>query len=561
MKFAIYNAPAGGTLKHTETFSGVSVAQGSFSVILGSTATLPAIFSESLYVEITAEAGPAGPSYPITFSPRSALTSVPYALAPWATSSGNLFYNGGNVGIGTTAPNERLELVTPSSASIVNGLGAFNPVASTSAQGNGVAVLLGYTNSAYYSKIATIFEQSNPSFLNPALAFYTMNNSSSAGTETEKMRISSNGNVGIGTTTPYGRLSVVPANATDNPIRIMNDINEKSGIEWNYRGEGGNQTYTSIRGHLPGDGTGDLYFDANNGSGVGTRMIIKGNGNVGLGTTSPASKLQVLGDVSWGDATRTGILSYGEAGLSMGAYSGHDLQIFAGGTERIRVGSTGNLGIGTTTPLANLHISTSGANPFAGLAITSTLEGGRTFTLNQGYPGMLLFTEPNDQGQVIQNIMVLDFNHDRVGIKNLSPAYTLDVIGTIGATGMVYALGVGSISDARYKSDVMTIQDALGKVTSLRGVNFSWKTAEFPERHFTRERQIGFIAQEVEKVLPELVSLTPDGFKSVDYSKLTAVLVEAMKAQQKEINELKEMVKSLQARQKRPDNKSTGQSR
>jgi len=77
LKFEIYNLPSGGTLRYTQTNSSVSVSKGTFSVTLG---PLPAIFSESLYVEVMALASSPGISSDITFSPRSELTSAPYAM-------------------------------------------------------------------------------------------------------------------------------------------------------------------------------------------------------------------------------------------------------------------------------------------------------------------------------------------------------------------------------------------------------------------------------------------------------------------------------------------------
>ncbi|MBI4548008.1 MAG: hypothetical protein HY707_08515 [Ignavibacteriae bacterium] len=67
LKFEIYNAPTGGTLRHSETHSGVDVTRGTFSVVLG---PLPPIFTESLYVEVTALSGPSIGS-PLTFLPRA----------------------------------------------------------------------------------------------------------------------------------------------------------------------------------------------------------------------------------------------------------------------------------------------------------------------------------------------------------------------------------------------------------------------------------------------------------------------------------------------------------
>lgn len=69
----------------------------------------------------------------------------------------------------------------------------------------------------------------------------------------------------------------------------------------------------------------------------------------------------------------------------------------------------------------------------------------------------------------------------------------------------------------------------------LNGVTYHWRTDEFPQKNFTDSLQIGVIAQEVEKIYPHLVFTDTDGYKSVDYSKLTPILLEAIKEQQQMI--------------------------
>jgi hypothetical protein len=95
------------------------------------------------------------------------------------------------------------------------------------------------------------------------------------------------------------------------------------------------------------------------------------------------------------------------------------------------------------------------------------------------------------------------------------------------------------------KTDIEPIPNALDKVLALNGVYFHWnKGAQQPDG-----RQVGVIAQNVQQVLPEVVSSSPSSkdYLSVDYTRLVPVLIEAVKAQQLEIQQLKETVKRLAA--------------
>ena len=111
-----------------------------------------------------------------------------------------------------------------------------------------------------------------------------------------------------------------------------------------------------------------------------------------------------------------------------------------------------------------------------------------------------------------------------------------------------------SSSDGRWKKNIEPLESSLGKISNLQGVSFEWKTDEYPDMGMTEGKQIGLVAQDVEKELPELVSEDKDGYKAVSYAKLTAVLVEAVKElkaqnekQQTEIERLRSMIKELKS--------------
>ncbi len=105
--------------------------------------------------------------------------------------------------------------------------------------------------------------------------------------------------------------------------------------------------------------------------------------------------------------------------------------------------------------------------------------------------------------------------------------------------GSVYATGLFTSSDVRYKKNITELTDVLESIQKLRSVHYDWDTDDFPDMKFDKSTQLGFIAQEVEPYFPELVKTDEKGFKSMDYSKMTVVLFQAVKEQQKLIEDQK----------------------
>jgi hypothetical protein len=114
------------------------------------------------------------------------------------------------------------------------------------------------------------------------------------------------------------------------------------------------------------------------------------------------------------------------------------------------------------------------------------------------------------------------FQGGNVGIGTTSPTQRLQV-GTSGDGTVALANAWNTFSDIRLKRDLAVIPDALDKLLELHGYYYFWKNGS------DQTRQIGVVAQEVEKILPELVHTGSDGIKTVDYPKLTAVLIEGTK--------------------------------
>jgi hypothetical protein len=113
-------------------------------------------------------------------------------------------------------------------------------------------------------------------------------------------------------------------------------------------------------------------------------------------------------------------------------------------------------------------------------------------------------------------------------------------VGAIYATGDITAF---YSSDIRLKKDIEPISEPIKKLMEISGVTYKWNEEYLKDKdvdgYFVRETEVGVIAQEVEKVLPEVVATRENGYKAVRYEKLVALLIEAVKDQQKQIDELK----------------------
>jgi hypothetical protein len=246
----------------------------------------------------------------------------------------NLVLNpiGGNIGIGTTTPTQKLT-VENKDLSINSVAGFYNNIDGRYAQGNGAAINLGLNANCYYAKIAAVFENSFSLWLNPALAFYTMNNTTNAGSEVERMRITSSGNVGIGTTTPTQKLTVAGGNIACINYGNWLGVASIGGTYARILGtdialSGTNMALVTTNGYVnTNDGllkqdntslpTWALALDATNdalyikraaagstaASALTKLLTINSSGAVGIGTTTPDPrfKLDVRGTVnSWG---------------------------------------------------------------------------------------------------------------------------------------------------------------------------------------------------------------------------------------------------------------------
>ena len=182
---------------------------------------------------------------------------------------------------------------------------------------------------------------------------------------------------------------------------------------------------------------------------------------------------------------------------------------------------SGNVGIGTS-PAGGLHVDR--PEVASGSALGVLLGGGTSGNPSielrgSGKTPYIDFVEASSLDYTIRLISSggpLNLNYG--GPAASKPTYVLGVDGGITATGQVRANGVVLTSDARFKQRVRPLGGALAGVLALRGVRYEWNALGVKHGGTAGAPQVGVLAQEVEKVYPELVSTDKDGYKAVNYA-------------------------------------------
>ena len=407
----------------------------------------------------------------------------------------------GNVGIGTQIPAEQLDVD-----------GGQIRLTKTGAISLG-ATFGGILN--FDSAGGTLGIASNSTGGNTAIDFMT----STSAVATTKMRIDNAGNVGIGTTSPGQLLDLHNAGSagTVYPLRLVNNTTAVAGtgvgIEFGF--QAGSQILSTIEAEHTGGSQTDLIFSTQNGA-VNENMRILGNGNVGIGTSSPLVGLDVIGDPN--GAVRIGSNETDATAKTMNLV----LQEFTNANGHLLVID------GQTNNTANI------------------------VRIGGGYAGYDAATEIGFYTAAAVNTdsgterMRIDVNGN-VGIGTGSLNEKLNVAGHIAPSGdNTYTLGTGALrwsdvyavsgtvntSDRRAKENIEDITHGLEEVKSLRPVSYTWKDS--PERG----TKLGLIAQEVQPVVKEVVHVGDDEDQTLGlyYSDLIPVLIKAVQEQQEIID-------------------------
>ena len=193
-----------------------------------------------------------------------------------------------------------------------------------------------------------------------------------------------------------------------------------------------------------------------------------------------------------------------------------------------------SLGIGETSIDANLHIT---GNP-----VTIKMERSGVRAMRFGTPdnsGKFIFADSDDLKTNIA--LEIDSSRDVKITESLGVGVAANgTAGRIDASNDVVAF---STSDKRLKDNIVRIENPLEKIKKIGGYTFDWKPLTEEEKktiHGNEGHDIGVIAQEIEEVLPEVVIERDSGYKAVDYEKIVPLLIESIKEQQKQIDDIKQ---------------------
>lgn len=418
------------------------------------------------------------------------------------------FTHGGRVGIGTNDPDYKLDVSGNGRFISSLRLDAYPPA--TNAY-NGCELRLQATGNTSGTFINSHW------YLGPYIdsatgeSDFRIQNNYDGSAISEYFRIDSDGNVGIGETSPAVPLHISRDNTgqVENVALLLDNNATEVGTQIGMLFRcmtGGANTDFEIYGEAKAANTMDLVFESD---GSVERMRLKADGDLQI-----SRYLEHLGDTN----------SY------LGWSAADDFRIYTGGRELLRLDE------GTDPDVLNF-MSTN----------FSMSTGGELKLLNNG-GAKIIFSgngaNPTSTEASIydQSSVGLTLSAHNVSIRNYTGSAMVESARFTNSSLTVIGdlVAYGTPSDKNYKENIKPIESALDKAMKLQGVTFDWKKSD---SILDIKEDIGFIAQDVQKVLPELVRKNEDGKLSLRQQGITPILLEAIKELKAEIEELKKQIK------------------
>jgi hypothetical protein len=450
-----------------------------------------------------------------------------------------------------TAATERMRLTSTGL-----GIGTSSPAGKLQVGANGSAIILDNVYSAASPPTTGndqyIFRDTNDGSLNFSSRPGGGGNYKFWNGATQLAIITNAGNVGIGTSSPAQKLHI---SNNGNAYQLI----DSSGIANGYNAatlykNSERQYRVGTLGTVGGFAGGALVvYDE---TAAAWRMVINSAGNVGIGTTSISGKLSINGEVYAAAGSVSGVAygfypkgTYGNTGMFSPA--ANTVAFATTGGERVRIDSSGNVGIATSSPNFPLSFGANVGKTIAlfenaGTSVYGIGMGGagsagdpyRTKLFSNGSERMAITDTGNvlvgtttSSAKVTSSSSASGYNYASVSVGNQpdhivfkADATTTGSITRVGGTGVAY----NTSSDYRLKEDWVAVADASTRVNALKPVNFAWKV--------DGSRVDGFLAHELAEVVPEAVTGEKDAvdaegkpvYQGIDQSKLVPLLTAAL---------------------------------
>ncbi len=425
----------------------------------------------------------------------------------------------GNIGIGTTAPAAQLHLANSIAAQGTGEASGFgqlrleNGVTALSNAG-GIEFKIAGDSNGYGSKIQALNSSGSQ------LVFAGRNASA---TWVEYMRIASGGNIGIGTTGPTGKLHVQD-DSSGGVNSYLRNLNAGSGAYTSFQiGNDAAQnklvifTNSSARTADGGAGNTTLRTDSgllHLGAGGGQKVTIDTAGNVGIGTTGPDGKLQVAGAFS---------------NFGVGVQDGNDrpsIAMTGSYPQFILMSGVGNANHGPTISLAAYDSGSSGA--FKSWTLGTAGNNATFLDIGYGTSGNPHVNGIRGYGTTVMTLL----NSGYVGIGVLAPSHILQINGIGRSSQASWA----TTSDRRVKTNIQPLGEGLDTIMKLNPVSFEYIETYRRGKNGMEGLKRGFIAQEIEKIVPETVSVVNEkfgeqeikDFRLLNTGDLTPILVKSV---------------------------------